>query len=72
MGDKTRGLYMKYRVERVDGRHKFGEKHNGCDYFVLDLTHDPYAKAALGAYAAACSLEYPELAKDLVAKIWKL
>ena len=61
MGDKSRGLYTKYRVERVDQ----SPKHQDCQYFVLDLTHDKYAAIALRAYAEACRVEYPLLAADL-------
>lgn len=32
--------------------------------FVLDTTHDPYAKAALLAYADACEADFPKLAVD--------
>lgn len=68
MGDKTRGLYGKFYVERTDGRDKPGEKHHGCEYFLLDLNHDKYAVPALRAYAEHCQAEYPLLAKDLFAK----
>jgi len=63
--DTKRGLYGKYYVERADGGSRPGKKHNGCFYFVLDTTHDKYAKPALKAYAEACEVEYPELAKDI-------
>ena len=64
--DKHRtGLYSKYRVERSDGTSRHGQKHAMCEYFVLDLTHDPFAKKALQAYAKACEDEYPILAGDL-------
>jgi hypothetical protein len=69
MGDKTRGLYNKFIVERVDGSGEEGGKHHGCEYFVLDLTHDKHAKAALHAYARSCLREYPLLADDLLKKI---
>jgi len=69
MGDKTRGLYGKFRIERTDGKSAPGEKHDGCDYFVLDLTHDPHARPALMAYAKSCAEEYPLLAADLLAKV---
>ena len=65
MGDKTRGLYNKFEVRRVDGSSELGGKHCGCDYFVLDLTHDKHAPAALLAYAHSCEAEYPLLAADL-------
>ena len=67
--DRERGLYEKYRViERADGQSAEGEKHHGCEYFVLDLTHDKFAEVAIRTYAKACMREYPELARDLVMK----
>lgn len=68
MGDKTRGIYGKFIVRRTDERDQPGEKHDGCEYFVLDLSHDPHANRALLAYAASCSGDYPLLAADLRAK----
>lgn len=50
---------------RVDGTSRPGAKHHGCFHFVLDTVHDPYAAAALRAYADACEKELPALAKDL-------
>lgn len=69
MGDPTRGLYAKFHVSRNDGTSGPGEKHYGCEYFVLDLTHDPFAIPALAAYAEACRAEYPLLARDLDAAV---
>ena len=69
MGDKTRGLYNKFTVTRNDGSSDPGGKHFGCEYFVLDLTHDKHAAAALRAYAESCAAEYPLLAADLLAGI---
>jgi hypothetical protein len=65
MSDKNRGLYNKYRIERTDGRSAPGEKHSDCEYFVLDITHDPFALPALDAYAIACEADFPDLAQDL-------
>lgn len=65
MGDKTKGLYGKFHVMRMDGRDLPGEKHAGCNYFVLDLTHDPHAVPAIRAYAESCRADYPALAADL-------
>lgn len=62
------GLHHKFYVERVDGRSAPGEKHDGCEYFVLDLTHDKHAKPALLAYAESCKTEYPLLSHDLRAQ----
>lgn len=69
MGDKTRGLYNKFRVERTDGSDAPGGRHDSCEYFVLDLTHDPHALPALRAYADSCAKDYPMLAADLRAKL---
>lgn len=69
MGDKTRGLYGKFTVTRNDGTSEPGGKHEGCDYFVLDLTHDPFALPALKTYMLACMKDYPLLAGDLYDKI---
>jgi hypothetical protein len=65
MGDPTRGLYHKFSIERTDGTSQLGGKHHGCEYFVLDLTHDKFAGPALRAYAEACKDEYPLLYRDL-------
>lgn len=65
MGDKTRGLYEKFKVERTDGTSAPSGKHDGCRYFVLDLTCDPHAIPALMEYANWCAGDYPLLAADL-------
>ena len=71
MGDVNRGLYQKFFIDRVDGKSAPGAKHFGCEYFVLDLTHDPYALPALEAYALACQDDYRQLARDLMEKVKK-
>ena len=68
MDKRTKGLYRKFSVARTDRRDFVGEKHYGCEYFVLDLTHDPFAKPAIEAYAEACREEYPVLSKELIEK----
>lgn len=45
----------KYTVIRNDGTDRPGEKHDGCQYFVLDLTHDAAARDALKFYANRCA-----------------
>jgi len=67
--DAVRGLYNKFVVLRSDGSSRRGEKHHGCEYFVLDLVHDKFSIPALQAYALACRKEYPELSNDLLDKI---
>lgn len=71
MGDRAKGLYQKFHVERRDGKSAPGAKHHGCEYFVLDMTHDLFAIPAVLAYVEACKREYPLLAKDLLAKLPK-
>jgi hypothetical protein len=63
------GLIDKFRVQRTDGSDAPGQKHDGCAYFVLDLTHDPHAIPALATYARSCAADYPALAKDLKAVV---
>jgi hypothetical protein len=65
MGDPNRGIYNKFVVLRTDGTSAPGQKHDGCYYFVLDLDHDPFARAALSAYRDACKEKFPLLADDL-------
>lgn len=65
MGDTARGLYSKFAVTRTDGKSEPGQKHHGCQYFVLDLDHDRHARAALVAYGRSCRGEYPLLAEDI-------
>jgi len=70
--DVGKGLYPKYTVIRNDGRDKPGEMHEGCEYFVIDLTHDPLAVAPLEAYAEKASeAGYHDLARDLRLKAMK-
>lgn len=68
--DSERGLYAKFYVRRNDGSSSLGGKHDGCEYFVLDVTHDKHALPALKAYAASCATEFPKLAADLRAMIY--
>ena len=62
---RQQGLFHKFNVTRTDGTSAPGQKHHGCDYFVLDLTHDTFAIPAIKAYAKACRKEYPALAADI-------
>ena len=63
---RTIGLYDKFLVKRTDGQSEPRCKHEKCQYFVLDITHDPFAIAALHAYAKACEKEYPVLSAELL------
>jgi len=60
--DEERGLYRKYYVRKLNDP---TGKHKNCFFFVLDLTHDPYAIQAAQTYADACRGRYPILAKEL-------
>lgn len=66
--NKSDGLYDKFQVIRRDGSDLKGGPHEKCDYFVLDLTHDVHAKAAIMAYAISCAAQHPMLAADLLVK----
>lgn len=74
MDDKKQlGIYDKFRVTRTDGADGPGGSHVGCDYFVLDLTHDWHAVPAILAYADSCDDDgYHALAADLRAKAKRL
>jgi hypothetical protein len=62
--DKGRGLYNKFTVTRSDREAQ--ARHDDCEYFVLDLTHDKLAIPALAAYeSAAMQHGYDRLAEDL-------
>lgn len=63
--DTEQGLFQKFIVTRTDGSSGPGGKHEGCEYFVLDIDHDPLHKPALEAYANACESTHPQLADDL-------
>lgn len=62
---EQQGLLRKFDVRRTDGSDKPGGKHYGCEYFVLDVNHDPHAKPALAAYAKAVEATHPTLADDM-------
>lgn len=62
---RNTGVYRKFFVHRCDGTDQPGKKHADCQYFVIDVTHDEFAPAALKAYAKACAKKYPQLSKDL-------
>lgn len=59
----TDGLYVKFRVERLDPMAQ--ARHSACRHFVLDLDHDPHALPAIAAYARSCEADHPALAVDL-------
>lgn len=62
MSATAQGILPKYRVERLND---LAGKHDKCEYFVLDVVHDPHARAAMTAYAASCRGEYQKLAAEL-------
>lgn len=69
MTARQQGIFHKFDVRRTDGRDAPGEKHHGAEYFVLDITDDPFSIPALVAYAKACANEYPALAAELQSKV---
>lgn len=62
---EQQGLFRKFIVERVDGSSGPGGKHEHCECFVLDVDHDPCARPALVAYAAAVEPTHPQLAASM-------
>jgi hypothetical protein len=70
--DKEIGLYEKFSVWRKDGQSEAGEKHHGCEYFVLDMNHDPHALPAIRAYAQSCRVDYPQLALEILSRAREL
>ena len=64
--DPNRGVYKKFEVTRTDGSSAEGGKHHGCRYFVLDLDHDPHARAAMEAYAKSVRKTHPKLYADIL------
>jgi hypothetical protein len=69
LSNEEQGLYNKFEVYRRDGSDEPGGKHDGCDYFVLDLSHDPFAAETITYYARACKDTHPLLAKDLMDRV---
>lgn len=67
----NQGMIHKFRVTRVDGSSAYGQKHHNCRYFVLDLTHDQHAPAAMRAYSASCRATHPQLSADIDAMLEK-
>ena len=63
------GLDRKYVVNRVDDP---AGKHSECEYFVLDLTHDPIARLAAGTYAHTVREDNPELFRELSHRLFVL
>jgi hypothetical protein len=68
MENNNQGLFHKYDIKRTDGKDLPGEKHQDCEYFVLDLTHDKHAAYALMIYALSCKRENPVLSRELLKK----
>lgn len=62
---EQQGLFRKFDVKRTDGSDGPGGKHEGCEYFVLDVNHDPHARAALAAYAKSVWSTHPALYADM-------
>lgn len=66
--NQDQGLIDKFKVERLTPSRRNIE-HDGCFYFVLDLTHDAAAGPALMAYADQIEDQYPKLAGELRQKV---
>lgn len=70
MSDK-RGLHGKFIIARRDNKHLLGQKHHGCDYFVLDLTHDQHGIQVVRYYATLCREDRPQLSQEIFEKYGK-
>lgn len=66
--DKEQGVFHKFDIKRKDGSDRPGGKHYNCQYFVLDLDCDPYAKSAMLAYAESCKNTHPTLSAEIFEK----
>lgn len=68
---RSRGLYPKFRVERLDGRDLWDGDRADADYFVLDLDYDDPRSVipAIKQYARGCAEKYPALSQDLLRKV---
>lgn len=65
---EQQGIFEKFTVIRNDGSSEPGGKHDHCQYFVLDLNHDPHAKAAMQAYAMSCKDSHPLLSDEILTR----
>ena len=63
------GSYRKYRVEKLND--DMG-KHNECEYFVLDLTHDPLAREAALFYARSIMTTNGRLMADIAGSVRRI
>lgn len=63
---EAQGVFRKFEVYRVDGSSAKGRKHFGCEYFVLDLSHDPHAAAAMTVYGQSCAKTHPVLSAQIL------
>lgn len=58
-------VFNKFHVHRTDGRDHPGGDRENAKYFVLDVTHDPFARRALIAYTNECEETHPQLSADI-------
>lgn len=68
-GRSVRSAFTRFALSRTDGQDGHGMPHHGCEYFVLDITCDPFAVPALIAYARACQAGQPQLAEELYSRV---
>ncbi len=58
-------IYHKFNVRRTDGKDDPGQKHDGCDYLIVDLNHDEQALAILDFAAYRYASTRPTYAESL-------
>ncbi len=59
--NEPKGLYGKYRIEKVDGT----PVDPRAVYFTMRLDTDRHARVAIWAYIESCREDEPDLARDL-------
>lgn len=68
----TRGLYGKFRVERVDGKDKRGGPKENAAYFVLDYANDPDGWVATASWAVTTQHRRPLASKELAEELLRV
>lgn len=66
-----KGLFDKYYIRRTDEQDAPGCRHDNCELFVMDITHDIHAQDAMLFYARQVAAIKPQLALDIMEKVMK-
>lgn len=68
----ARGLYGKFRVERVDGKDKKGGAKENAAYFVMDYANDPDAWVGVASWAVTAQHRRPVVARELAEELLRV